>query len=88
MPPSIRAIAACTPSSSWPTPSIALAQQLFQVAGVVLTGAECFPFEEPQVEGDGGFDALEAVLTQGAVARLMASSRVRAQTTGLPTIES
>src|SRR5918997_4243604 len=53
-------------SDLWPALSIFLAQQLFQVAGVVLAGAEDVLFEESHVEGDGGLDTLQAVLAQGA----------------------
>lgn len=41
-------------------------EQLFQVASVVLAGAESFVLQEPEVKRDGGLDSLQAVLAQGA----------------------
>ncbi len=41
---------------------LSLAEKLLQVAGVVLSGEEALLFQEPQVEWDGGLDALQPVL--------------------------
>lgn len=57
-------------------------QQLFQVAGVIVAGAEGFVFEEPQVERDGGLDAFDAVLSQGAAGADCSLLRVRSPASG------